>query len=381
MWNKLRSTAIGSMIVILATTTACGSNQASPKSNNPNNPNGASVTQTPSAQMNADTSLGPRSLAQNNQGMTMLGASDASVPIKAIGNANYVSAIDLAKTVRFQTDWDEANADRFLIGDNDANYEITMNSTKAMKDGSEIHVSQPFVKEGGTPYIPIAALGDLFQEDMSYEVKDGNLLVHPSSEPTIEHEDDPSPKAAGAELDFGEDPNDPFKGGDVGVNPASVEDGTGQPVDLEVWAAEGDTQDVPVLKNIDINGLIRKGRQYLGVKYKFGAKPYSVSGRFDCSTFTQYVFGKYGVKLPRLARQQSNHGTLVSRKNLRKGDLMFYYVPGRFKSNKTVGHVGIYIGNMQMLHASPEPKNGVQISSINKAYWKETFLRARRVAY
>jgi len=61
--------------------------------------------------------------------------------------------------------------------------------------------------------------------------------------------------------------------------------------------------------------------------------------------------------------------------------LMFYYVPGRFKSNKVVGHVGIYMGNQRMIHASPEPKNGVQISSIDKAYWKMTFLRAKRVAY
>ena len=41
-------------------------------------------------------------------------------------------------------------------------------------------------------------------------------------------------------------------------------------------------------------------------------------------------------------------GTFVSRKSLRKGDLMFFYVPGRFKTNKTVGHVGIYIGNYQI---------------------------------
>ncbi len=60
---------------------------------------------------------------------------------------------------------------------------------------------------------------------------------------------------------------------------------------------------------------------------------------------------------------------------------MFFYVPGRFKTNKTVGHVGIYIGNMQMLNASPKPKNGVQITNINKPYWKTTFLRAKRIAY
>ena len=56
---------------------------------------------------------------------------------------------------------------------------------------------------------------------------------------------------------------------------------------------------IPVLKNIDMNGLINKGKQYLGVKYKFGTASYPQTGRFDCSTFTQYVYGKYGIKLPR----------------------------------------------------------------------------------
>ena len=138
---------------------------------------------------------------------------------------------------------------------------------------------------------------------------------------------------------------------------------------------------VPVLKNIDINAMIRKGKQYLGVKYLFGTGPYSKTGRFDCSTFTQYIFGKYNIKLPRVARQQATYGTLVSRKSLRKGDLVFFYVPGRFKTNKTVGHVGIYIGNMQMLNANTKPKNGVQITNMNKPYWKKTFLKAKRIAY
>jgi cell wall-associated NlpC family hydrolase len=71
----------------------------------------------------------------------------------------------------------------------------------------------------------------------------------------------------------------------------------------------------------------------------------------------------------------------VSRQSLRRGDLLFFYVPGRFKSNNVVGHVGIYIGNRQMIHAGTEPKNGVQIRSIDRDYWKRTFLSAKRVAY
>jgi hypothetical protein len=54
-------------------------------------------------------------------------------------------------------------------------------------------------------------------------------------------------------------------------------------------------------------------------------------------------------------------------------------VPGRFKTDKIVGHVGIYMGNNQMIHASPKPKDGVQITNINQPYWKKTFLSAKRL--
>jgi len=319
------------------------------------------------------------SLSADGAGMRMLGTDDAVVPVQSINNISYVSAQKLAEVLKFRTHWQQADG-RLQIGDNDASYELLINSTKAMKDGNELQVSEPFIMQQDKAYIPVAALGDLFQEEMAFDVSGNELRIHPSAVvPTAENEDDPGAGASNAGLEFGEDPGDPFKAGDTSNAAAWLNEEA--PLALAAWAAQTEGDAVPVLKNININALIQKGKQYLGVKYLFGANPYPQSGRFDCSTFTQYVYGKYGVKLPRLARQQATTGTLVSRKSLRRGDLMFFYVPGRFKTNRTVGHVGIYIGNMQMLHASPEPKNGVQISSINKAYWKETFLRAKRVAY
>lgn len=367
MWKRLKVAAIGSIVVMMATTTACGRNNTSP--------NKAAPTQNPTAQSGTGN-MQSQSLSQAGQ-RTTLGNDDAVIPIKVINNVNYVAASELIQTLKFHSDWEDSKQ-KLLIGDNDANFEVTMNSTKAMKDGSEIRVGQPFIKEGDSAYLPVTALAELFQEDMSYEVQNGQLLIHAAPVAPIEREDDTDPRGSTAELDFSDDPTDPFKGEGTGVNPASMPQDED---DLKVWSPTNHEEAIPVLKNIDINAMINKGKQYLGVKYKFGTGPYPQTGYFDCSTFTQYVYGKYGVKLPRLARSQAMQGQLVSRKSLRKGDLMFFYVPGRFKSNKTIGHVGIYIGNMQMLHSSPAPKNGVQISNIDKAYWKSTFLRAKRIAY
>ncbi len=121
------------------------------------------------------------------------------------------------------------------------------------------------------------------------------------------------------------------------------------------------------------NSIISTGKKYLGVPYDFGAKS-GVTYEFDCSSFTQYVFKRHGISLPRTAKQQSTKGYRVSRSNLKKGDLMFFKVPGRATS---IGHVAIYAGNGQMLHTYGA--GGVKFTSINKAYWKNSYVTARRL--
>lgn len=377
MRTTLRRTALTALIMTMAVISACsGSNRGT----NPAGQDGMR-NQTSSMQQTGQPNDGSLKAKDNPQGMRVLNQTDAVIPITTINNTNYISARELANTLNYQTGWSD-DSKTLQLGDNDANFELSMNTNKASKEGSEIQVASPFVMQGDSAYIPVAALGDLFQEDMSFEIRNGEIRIHPNAVVTVENEDDTDESLDNAELEFAEDADDPFKtssDGSTGGNPsASME----MAEDKAVWQSQdAPPEAIPVLKNIDINAMISTAKKYLGVKYLFGADPYPKSGKFDCSTYTKYVFGKYGVTLPRLARQQANIGTLVSRKNLRRGDLMFFYVPGRFKTNRTVGHVGIYIGNMQMIHSSPKPKNGVQITNINKPYWKQTFLKARRVAY
>ncbi|WP_306459243.1 C40 family peptidase [Paenibacillus sp. FSL W7-1088] len=68
--------------------------------------------------------------------------------------------------------------------------------------------------------------------------------------------------------------------------------------------------------------VISTGKQFLGVRYQFGA-PSGRTDEFDCSSFTQYVFKQNGFDLPRSSRQKSQVGTLVSNDQLQKGDLVF----------------------------------------------------------
>jgi peptidoglycan DL-endopeptidase CwlO len=108
---------------------------------------------------------------------------------------------------------------------------------------------------------------------------------------------------------------------------------------------------------------LSEARSKLGVPYVWGA---AGPNSFDCSGLVQWAFKQVGIKLPRVAAAQSQVGTPVSRNNLRPGDLVFFYTP--------VSHVGIYIGDNKILHAS-EPGEPVKISDMT--YFP--FHNARRV--
>ncbi|TFE27560.1 C40 family peptidase [Cohnella luojiensis] len=120
------------------------------------------------------------------------------------------------------------------------------------------------------------------------------------------------------------------------------------------------------------NKIISTGTKYLGVKYLFGA-PAGVTYAFDCSSYTQYIFKKNGISLPRTSSAQSTKGVKVAKANLKNGDLVFFKDPGR---PGKIGHVGIYMGNNKMIGASGK---AVKISSLGSSYWKKQYVTARRV--
>ncbi len=119
--------------------------------------------------------------------------------------------------------------------------------------------------------------------------------------------------------------------------------------------------------------IVSTGKRYLHRPYNFGA-PAGSTRSFDCSSFTQYVYGKNGIDLPRTSKAQSNVGTYVKKSNLRKGDLVFFSTPS---SRGRIAHVGIYAGNGKILHTYGKP--GVTYSDLNSSWWSSHYITARRV--
>ncbi|MDR6554344.1 C40 family peptidase [Paenibacillus qinlingensis] len=119
--------------------------------------------------------------------------------------------------------------------------------------------------------------------------------------------------------------------------------------------------------------VISIGKRYLGTPYKFGATA-GQTRNFDCSSFTQYVFKKVGVNLPRTSQQQARVGKHVSRSDLRVGDLVFFSIPGK---PGVIHHVGIYAGNNKILQTYGA--GGVRVTDIHSGTWSSRYMTARRV--
>lgn len=133
----------------------------------------------------------------------------------------------------------------------------------------------------------------------------------------------------------------------------------------------------PTRKEKEKNNLsitsVDKLNLYLGTKYKFGGN--DAINAIDCSAFTKSVYEDiFKIKLPRTAAEQYNFTKRIEKDELQPWDLVFFNT----RRGVRVGHVGIYLGDDEFIHASSG--RGVIKSSLNEAYYQKTYIGAGRVA-
>ena len=115
--------------------------------------------------------------------------------------------------------------------------------------------------------------------------------------------------------------------------------------------------------------LVSLAKSKLGCKYVWGA---TGPNQFDCSGLTSWCYKQVGISIPRTSLEQSKGGKAVSKSNLQPGDLLFWKT-----TSAEVGHVGMYIGNNQFIHA-PNKSKPVKCDSLSNSYYSSRFVRARR---
>jgi cell wall-associated NlpC family hydrolase len=124
-----------------------------------------------------------------------------------------------------------------------------------------------------------------------------------------------------------------------------------------------------------LDDLLKEARKHIGKPYRHGSKGPSA---FDCSGFSSYVYRQFGYNLSPASRMQYTQGEKVERKNLRKGDLVFFTSRS---SGKNVGHVGIVVdannatGDFSFIHASI---SGVKINTCS-GYYEGRYIGAKRI--
>ncbi|MFZ2900829.1 MAG: C40 family peptidase [Saprospiraceae bacterium] len=121
--------------------------------------------------------------------------------------------------------------------------------------------------------------------------------------------------------------------------------------------------------------IVDYARQFLGTGYRSAGK---TPAGFDCSGFTGYVMGKFGIQLSASSKYQENDGAPIKLSETRPGDLVFF----RRDKSSTVFHVAIVLSNDEdglfLIHSTSG--RGVVIDNLNESsYWKAKYATARRV--
>jgi cell wall-associated NlpC family hydrolase len=108
--------------------------------------------------------------------------------------------------------------------------------------------------------------------------------------------------------------------------------------------------------------IVATAEKLIGTPYCYGGEG---TDCFDCSGFVNYVFGKAGINLPRVSGDIYVVGFSVDIPSAQPGDLVF------FKKGNRINHVGIYVGDNKMIHASTS--RGVILQDLNDSYYRERF--------
>ncbi len=118
--------------------------------------------------------------------------------------------------------------------------------------------------------------------------------------------------------------------------------------------------------------ILEYAANFLGCKYVYGG---NTPKGFDCSGYVKYVFSNFGISLTRTSSSQYSNSARIKKSELQAGDLVFF---SQSRGSSKVGHVGIYVGNGQFIHAAA-PGKGVRYDSMDDSYYSSHYVGSGRV--
>lgn len=132
-------------------------------------------------------------------------------------------------------------------------------------------------------------------------------------------------------------------------------------------------------KNVPADSIIVFAQTLVGVPYLYASMD-PLKG-FDCSGFINYVFNRFGIKVPRSSRDFENFGETILLPEIKKGDLILF--TGTDSTIKIIGHIGITISTegeeIKFIHSTSGKAYGVTVSALNQ-YYRNRFMKVIRLA-
>jgi cell wall-associated NlpC family hydrolase len=129
------------------------------------------------------------------------------------------------------------------------------------------------------------------------------------------------------------------------------------------------------IRRQNINQVVETAKSYRGTPYRYGG---TTRSGIDCSALIFHAFASVGLNMPRTSEQQSKIGKKVAKRNLEKGDVVFFATG---KKKRQVSHAGIVSDNAKgqvwFIHSSTSL--GVTEDNLNNSYWSKAYLFGRRV--
>lgn len=293
----------------------------------------------------------------------------------------YLPFVDLAKILKYNHIKFEENTKTYEITDGSTVIRVTMGGTRARKGNEYVDIQPPrWIND--TAYISLHAAGVMFNSYITFKKENGSIQIqNPATKYEVRSGDSLYKIArlhhTTVELLKKENnlKSNIIREGQILKLPSP---------DASKGEMEPEREKEPVKNKskdsntVQIKNILSDATSYIGAPYKFGATLAEAPNRFDCSSFTQYVFGNNGVELPRVSRDQASKGVPVSTSNLKAGDLMFFTMNDTYTDGR-VAHVGIYMGDGNMIHASTS--RGVMITTnvLQNPYWSKNYLFSKRV--
>lgn len=298
-------------------------------------------------------------------------------PIK-IDGVYYLPFVQLAKILGYNSIKFEKNTLTYEITDGSTSIRTTMGGSRAKKGNEFVNIKPPrWINETG--YVSLHTAGALFNSYITFKQENGSIQIQKPAPVYIVHTGDTLYNISrihhvtvNALKQANNLTSNLIKDGQVLKLPGRDQAKEMEPIKEQDPVKNDNKTSVTSQRQ----KLLTEARKYIGAGYKFGATLAEAPRLFDCSSYTQLVFKNVGIDIPRVSRDQARVGRTVTQ--LEAGDLMFFTLKDTYSDGR-VGHVGIYMGDGSMIHASTSKGVTITPNVLQNPYWSANYLYSKRV--